>query len=152
MALCTYIPAAQHKTDTGVLTPLYRNWDTWHMGHSVAMVYTTTIDGNCEKGPILHKYGTQLLHVVKGDVFVTCISYNDLLTKTKSILEYETHILNDTSMCGLLYIPPMTWYSIDTKNCTNDATVLNMPSISWHPNKNDQIKVRSWKEAQSYKL
>jgi len=141
----TLEPVEQHCTDTGVMIPLYRDWDEWHAGHKVHMVYTTSIAAGKSKGPILHRVGTQLLTAIAGTVHIRYISHENLMNDG----EWFETLLRDTNNSNqqLIHIPPMTWYELWAYDVPDDGVVLNMPNLVWRPDYSDQVKATSWDNA-----
>lgn len=136
------VPVEVFETDTGDMMPLYRDWDEWHGGHSVGMVYATTLRPGTSKGPIFHKRQTGLITSVVGTIELQYLR-NDV-----SLLHEEARqsvYLKKGPKMTVVRIPSKTWYTVT--NWSNDiAVVVNMPDIAWRPDTDEKIVVDGWHE------
>jgi dTDP-4-dehydrorhamnose 3,5-epimerase-like enzyme len=127
------------KTPDGVLTPVYKDWEDWHEGYDVQMVYTTSINPGVSKGPILHRRRKGLISCIIGDVSVICL-FDGIL---------ETYNLSSNEKKFILFIPENTPNMIVNNSKTNEAIIMNLPNRAWHPDDEDTIKFKNWDEYKS---
>lgn len=124
------------KTPDGVLMPVYKDWEEWHGGYEVKMVYCTTIAPNTSKGPILHEQRRGLMTCIQGDVSVTCL-VDGVLQNFK---------LTDKAKKYTLIIPKNMPNLITNHSTDTEAILLNLPDRSWHPEDQDTQKFLSWED------
>lgn len=122
------------KTPDGELFPVYRDWDEWHDGHVPKMAYITTMRANAKKGVILHRKRTAYITAVSGHVH---LEYFDKELKTQQLSD------EDTDQHWIMKIPPGIPILL-VNNSANAATVLNLPTPSWHPDDQDTYKFNDW--------
>jgi dTDP-4-dehydrorhamnose 3,5-epimerase-like enzyme len=128
------------KTPDGFLTPVYKDWEDWHAGYEVKMVYHTSIGPGISKGPILHERRRGLMSCISGDVSVVCLVNSKL----------ETYKLSSNGKKFILMIPENTPNMIINNSKTDEALIMNLPDKSWHPNDEDTIKFSSWDDVLKY--
>lgn len=133
MIMLKYIEGEQYNTDTGVMLPVYRDWDEWHNGHIIKMVYTTTLTRQTSKCPMRHRLSTGLMTAVAGSPI---LEYYDGCKVISISLRHSTgyHIVK---------IPVDTWYSL--RNDEDElAIVINMPNYAWRPDTNEKETIEAW--------
>ena len=129
------------QTKEGYMFPIYRNWDSSHNNHIPKMVYATTINNKVEKDIILHKHRTTFLTCIKGEVSMELLVDNEIIEIILNGPDFESP--------NILLLEPDIPFKI--KNNSNDEAVLiNCPSPSWHPEKQDTFKFKSWEEYKNW--
>lgn len=137
------IQVESHATGNGgILNPYFRNWEEQFHEHSVRMVYTTTMKTGDVKGPILHTDSTQLLTCVSGVCRIEYIECQQLLCN----MHPNSCVLRDKHIVNALLVPPHVWYRL---LCDDDCIVMNMPNVSWHPDRpnGDKLTASTWDDA-----
>ena len=129
------------QTPDGYLTPVYKDWEDWHEGYEVKMVYHTSIGPGISKGPILHERRRGLMSCISGDVSVVCLIDGNL----------KTYKLSSEEKKFILMIPENVPNMIVNNSQTEKALIMNLPDKAWHPNDEDTIKFSSWDDVLKYK-
>jgi dTDP-4-dehydrorhamnose 3,5-epimerase-like enzyme len=130
------------KTPDGYLTPIYKDWEEWHNGYEVKMVYHTSVGPGISKGPILHERRRGLISCISGDVSVVCLINGNL----------KTYKLSSGEKKFILMIPENIPNMIVNNSQTEEALIMNLPDKAWHPTDEDTIKFSSWDDALKYNL
>ena len=128
------------RTPDGFLTPVYKDWEDWHAGYEVKMVYYTTIGPGISKGPILHERRRGFMSCISGVASVVCLVNGKL----------KTYKLVDGDKKFILLIPEGTPNMIVNESDESEAIILNLPSKAWHPEDEDTIKFESWEAVNQY--
>lgn len=128
------------KTGEGEMFPIYRNWDTWHGDHVPKMAYVTTMKPWSKKGTILHKKRTAYLTATSGKVMLTWCPEG---VSNLNGLQRVSLIELDAEQFRIVMIPPGIAISLENFS-DNVATILNLPTPSWHPDDEDTYKFTSW--------
>ena len=128
------------QTPDGQLTPVYKDWEEWHNGYAVKMVYHTSIGPGISKGPILHERRRGLMSCITGDVSVVCLVNGNL----------KTYKLSSGGKKYILMIPENTPNMIVNNSQTEEALIMNSPDKAWHPDDEDTIKFSSWDDVLKY--
>ena len=122
------------ETPDGTLVPVYKDWESWHSGYEVKMVYHTSIAPGVSKGPILHKKRRGMMSCIYGDVSVTCLVDGKL----------KTYRLSEGEKKYILMIPKNIPNVITNNSDSKEALIMNLPDRSWHPDDEDTEKFSSW--------
>ncbi len=131
------------KTTDGVMIPIYRDWDKdTNEGHRPRMVYATTVNPGISKDIIFHKKRTSYLTCIQGRILLECLVDN----KVESvILDSE-----ETDAVGLVIIQKSIPLKISSMS-EEVSIIINCPDPSWHPQDQDTVKFKTWKEFEEWK-
>lgn len=129
----------QHKTNDGIMMPIYRDWDSWHDNYVPKMLYATTIKPGVRKDVILHKCR---------QAFITAIVGSVMLEFKHGKADVQKLSLKNDDRAIIVKIPANV--PIVLENTSDiEAIIINAPSPAWHPDNQDTIKFSSWDDYNS---
>lgn len=119
----------------GFMVPIYKDYETWHLGHVPEMAYMSVMVGNTFKGPILH---------LKRKSYLTAIGGKIELQFSENNLTVEKVYLNNgyNSFVAAVIEPGVP---IAFKNYSNEnGIIFNIPSPAWREDDQDTYRFISW--------
>lgn len=132
------------KTVDGHMIPIYRDWDhSTNEGHKPQMVYATAVDPKIRKDIILHQKRTSYMTCIQGIVKIDLMK-DDVISTVLLDAEKDNEI-------NMVIIEPGIPIQIENLG-ENRSIIINCPSPAWHPDDQDTLKFKDWREFKEWKL